>query len=202
MTVNNTQPTTTTPAEVTDRATAAVLAIPAPAARRLLEMADYVISIRGHIEELLAQLEEMGQVLDMPDTDAQDPDYDVQNAWWNLTGQSLVCNVLREVSTLLDRQGLDGDKVEPYEVRTDEWRAVKAGPLATAAGPFDPDIISDPGPLDLAGASASEADVRPGQRHARPGEVCTCGDPAVVVYETARFGDVGHCGVEHRGNFS
>ncbi|CAN5882812.1 hypothetical protein BH23ACT2_BH23ACT2_26470 [soil metagenome] len=28
-----------------------------------------------------------------------------------------------------------------------------------------------------------------------------CEDPAVVVYETARFGDVGHCGVEHRGAF-
>jgi hypothetical protein len=40
-----------------------------------------------------------------------------------------------------------------------------------------------------------------GQRPARPGEVCTCGDPAVVVYETARFGDVGHCGVEHVGSF-
>jgi hypothetical protein len=35
---------------------------------------------------------------------------------------------------------------------------------------------------------------RPGSRPARAGERCTCGRSAVVVYETARFGDVPHCG--------
>lgn len=33
-----------------------------------------------------------------------------------------------------------------------------------------------------------------GQREARPDETCSCGLRAVVVYETARFGDVPHCG--------
>lgn len=133
---------TTTPDQIADRATAAVLAIPAPAARRLLEMADYAVSIRSQVEELLAYLDDIGHAIELPDGDAQDPDYDVQTAWCDLTGQALVCNVLREVSVLLDRQGLDGGKVEPHEVRADEWRAVKAGPLATAAGPAMDD---DPG---------------------------------------------------------
>jgi hypothetical protein len=35
---------------------------------------------------------------------------------------------------------------------------------------------------------------RAGSRPARAGERCTCGRSAVVVYETARFGDVPHCG--------
>jgi hypothetical protein len=34
-----------------------------------------------------------------------------------------------------------------------------------------------------------------GERPARPGEVCDCGRPAVVVFVTGRFGDVPYCGV-------
>ncbi|CAN5898250.1 hypothetical protein BH23ACT2_BH23ACT2_26210 [soil metagenome] len=218
---------TTTPDQVADRAAAAVLAIPAPIARRLLEVADYAVSIRSQVEEILAQFEELGQVLELPDADAQDPDYDVQDAWWDFTGHALVCRVLQELPVLLSRQGFDGGEVEPAEVRADQWRRVKDGPLATAAGPAmggalrltgDDVWFKEEERFELAGrfrdrdgleahldpdvpASARQKPVSPGRRPARPGEVCTCGDPAVVVYETARFGDVGHCGVEHRGSF-
>jgi hypothetical protein len=34
----------------------------------------------------------------------------------------------------------------------------------------------------------------PTERPAEPGELCTCGRPARVVYLTERFGEVGHCG--------
>lgn len=34
------------------------------------------------------------------------------------------------------------------------------------------------------------------QRPAEPGELCTCGRPAITVYFSPEFGDVGHCGVE------
>lgn len=34
----------------------------------------------------------------------------------------------------------------------------------------------------------------PGTRPAKPGEVCTCGASAEVIFETARFGDVPYCG--------
>jgi len=33
------------------------------------------------------------------------------------------------------------------------------------------------------------------ERPAEPGETCTCGEPAVVVFVTERWGDVGYCGV-------
>jgi hypothetical protein len=34
------------------------------------------------------------------------------------------------------------------------------------------------------------------QRPAEPGELCTCGRQAVVVYANEEYGEVGHCGVE------
>ncbi|WP_159024380.1 hypothetical protein [Streptomyces scabiei] len=34
------------------------------------------------------------------------------------------------------------------------------------------------------------------QRAAEPGELCTCGRQAVLVFSTEEFGDVGYCGVE------
>ena len=37
------------------------------------------------------------------------------------------------------------------------------------------------------------------QRPARPGERCTCGRPAVIVYITERFGEVGYCGIPDGG---
>jgi hypothetical protein len=35
------------------------------------------------------------------------------------------------------------------------------------------------------------------ERPAQPGELCTCGRPARVVYLTKRFGEVGHCGLSN-----
>lgn len=35
------------------------------------------------------------------------------------------------------------------------------------------------------------------ERSAQPGETCTCGQPAVVVYVTADHGDVPYCGIPH-----
>ncbi|WP_157430638.1 hypothetical protein [Actinomadura macra] len=35
----------------------------------------------------------------------------------------------------------------------------------------------------------------PSERPARPGETCTCGHPAVLVYITTNFGEVPYCGV-------
>lgn len=37
-------------------------------------------------------------------------------------------------------------------------------------------------------------DDTPGQRRARIGELCSCGGQAVIVYETAEFGDIAYCG--------
>jgi hypothetical protein len=34
------------------------------------------------------------------------------------------------------------------------------------------------------------------RRPAQPGELCTCGRPAVVVYTGGSFPDVGDCGIE------
>ncbi|MFD9249601.1 hypothetical protein [Streptomyces bottropensis] len=34
------------------------------------------------------------------------------------------------------------------------------------------------------------------ERPAVPGELCTCGRQAIVVYVTAEHGEVGHCGIE------
>ena len=39
----------------------------------------------------------------------------------------------------------------------------------------------------------------PTERPARPGEKCKCGRPAVIVYITERFGEVGYCGIPDGG---
>jgi hypothetical protein len=39
----------------------------------------------------------------------------------------------------------------------------------------------------------------PPERPALPGELCTCGRPAIVVYHTERWGDVGACLVDDGG---
>ena len=39
----------------------------------------------------------------------------------------------------------------------------------------------------------------PTQRPARPGELCTCGRPAVVVHLTGRWGPTGWCGISDGG---
>lgn len=38
-----------------------------------------------------------------------------------------------------------------------------------------------------------------GERPARVGELCSCGRPAVTVFETAQFGDVAYCGIPDGG---
>jgi hypothetical protein len=38
-----------------------------------------------------------------------------------------------------------------------------------------------------------------GQRDPLPGERCCCGRPAITVYETDQFGDVGYCGIPDGG---
>ncbi len=37
------------------------------------------------------------------------------------------------------------------------------------------------------------------QREARPGELCTCGRPAVQVFITDHYGEVGYCGLPDGG---
>ena len=37
------------------------------------------------------------------------------------------------------------------------------------------------------------------QRPAEPGELCTCGRQARVVYITEKWGEVGHCGLSDGG---
>jgi hypothetical protein len=37
------------------------------------------------------------------------------------------------------------------------------------------------------------------QRPARPGELCTCGRPALVVFLTQRWGPTGWCGISDGG---
>lgn len=34
------------------------------------------------------------------------------------------------------------------------------------------------------------------ERPAEPGDLCTCGRQAIVVYSNEQFGDAGHCGIE------
>jgi hypothetical protein len=34
------------------------------------------------------------------------------------------------------------------------------------------------------------------QRSAEPGELCTCGRQAVIVFHSEEFGDVGYCGID------
>ena len=38
------------------------------------------------------------------------------------------------------------------------------------------------------------AEIDPGGRPAEPGELCTCGRQAVMVYDTAVWGEIGFCG--------
>jgi hypothetical protein len=37
------------------------------------------------------------------------------------------------------------------------------------------------------------------ERAPRPGELCQCGRPAVIVYITERFGEVPYCGIPDGG---
>lgn len=39
-----------------------------------------------------------------------------------------------------------------------------------------------------------------GERAARPGEFCTCGRPAEVVYQTDAYGEVPYCGIPDGGS--
>lgn len=48
-------------------------------------------------------------------------------------------------------------------------------------------------------AARTFAAVATEERPARPGEKCKCGRPAVVVYITEKFGEVGYCGIPDGG---
>jgi hypothetical protein len=47
--------------------------------------------------------------------------------------------------------------------------------------------------------ATSEGLYRSAERPARAGELCTCGRPAVVVFVTEEWGEVGWCGVSDGG---
>src|SRR5690606_25027199 len=49
------------------------------------------------------------------------------------------------------------------------------------------------------GGTMSIPNPAPWGRYAEPGERCTCGRPAVVVWKTERFGEVGDCGIRDGG---
>lgn len=54
-------------------------------------------------------------------------------------------------------------------------------------------LVAAAGAMLTVASDAPSTALPPGQRHARPGEACTCGQPAVVVAELPRFGDVARC---------
>lgn len=43
--------------------------------------------------------------------------------------------------------------------------------------------------------SSGDANATGGERPARPGELCSCGNPAVTMYQTPEHGEVPYCGV-------
>jgi hypothetical protein len=71
-----------------------------------------------------------------------------------------------------------------------------------------PDAVAGPGQLRaLAELVAAEQDRRlvaggATERPAEPGEVCTCGRPAVTVFLVGRYGPVGYCGRSDGGERS
>jgi hypothetical protein len=56
---------------------------------------------------------------------------------------------------------------------------------------------------DLAMGEVTVEELRrsqPSERPAEPGERCTCGRQAIVVYLTSRFGPTGYCGIADGGD--
>ena len=75
--------------------------------------------------------------------------------------------------------------------------------MNTANDPFDQADFdrfrADPKKQALVQRILDRLDAPATQRPARPGEKCKCGRPAVVVYMTERFGEVGYCGIPDGG---
>ncbi len=80
---------------------------------------------------------------------------------------------------------------------SDPWAVDGAGAapdLATSALRAAGSAATDAGQVE-GGPAASVTGVRP----AIDGERCSCGRPAVTVYVTEQFGDVGYCGIPDGG---
>lgn len=67
----------------------------------------------------------------------------------------------------------------------------------TVPGGSDAQTVVMPGLADAAAAAVDRWTA--GERRAEPGEVCTCGRPAVKVFIGGKFGDTGYCGLPDGG---
>ncbi len=77
------------------------------------------------------------------------------------------------------------------------WFAVEVpGRPREEHGPF----TSEEAMLAAKVARMRELEAAPSDRPAQPGERCTCGRQAVVVYLTSRFGPIGYCGIADGGD--
>jgi hypothetical protein len=77
------------------------------------------------------------------------------------------------------------------------WFAVEVpGQPPEEHGPFP----SEEAMLAAKVARIRELEASPSERPAQPGERCTCGRQAVVVYLTSRFGPIGYCGIADGGD--
>jgi hypothetical protein len=76
------------------------------------------------------------------------------------------------------------------------WFAVQVpGRPRDEHGPF----ASEPAMLAAKVARMRELEAAPSERPAQPGERCTCGRQAVVVYLGSVFGPTGYCGIADGG---
>jgi hypothetical protein len=77
------------------------------------------------------------------------------------------------------------------------WFAVEVpGRLREEHGPFN----SEPAMLAAKFARLQDLEAPPTQRLAAPGELCTCGRQAIVVYLGSVFGPTGYCGIPDGGD--
>jgi hypothetical protein len=77
------------------------------------------------------------------------------------------------------------------------WFAVEVpGRPRKEHGPF----TSQPAMLAAKVARMRQLEARPTERPAEPGERCTCGRQAIVVYLGSLFGPTGHCGIPDGGD--
>jgi hypothetical protein len=77
------------------------------------------------------------------------------------------------------------------------WFAVEVpGRLREEHGPFN----SEPAMLAAKFARMQDLEAPPTERLAAPGELCTCGRQAIVVYLGSVFGPTGYCGIPDGGD--
>ena len=70
-----------------------------------------------------------------------------------------------------------------------------------SAGPSDEHTANQAADAHaLAMGEATPKELEPSQRPAAPGELCTCGRQAIVVYLGSVFGPTGYCGIPDGGN--